>query len=308
MRDAPVGRQDFIHLKLVGCDEQTHRLFGARNDGPTQEVTPSSRNKRAASPSLLDVSSVPVFAGVSPAPDSVSSVSVMTSPLRQRFRVRALNGHWHNCTGRQGRHKLFAGAAQGVPLQVLLRLEFLAHRAAIICRPFFRKILPFSRELCRLPKPFDVCESCRAAGKISGALVVIFSSRVLTSLNYRAYRSTKTNDASSKAPSPRPRVVCDAKNGVHTSHDSSHWTIAQCVGVYPKHAAAAFGSAGRGTRQPTECPATPPPVASATGGPAGRTGRLPSDATVSASTAAAIVARTRFQNSNTGGPLSTVAG
>jgi hypothetical protein len=71
----------------------------------------------------------------------------------------------------------------------------------------------FLAQLCRLPKPFDVCESCRAAGKISGALVVIFSSRVLTSLSYRAYRSTKTNDASSKAPSQRPRVVCDATTG-----------------------------------------------------------------------------------------------
>ena len=47
---------------------------------------------------------------------------------------------------------------------------------------------------------------------------------------------------------------------VHTSHDPSHWTIAQCVGVYPKHAAAAIGAAGWGTRQPTECPSPPPTV------------------------------------------------
>ena len=67
--------------------------------------------------------------------------------------------------------------------------------------------------LCRLPKPLQVCEWRGAAWKFSRVFSVIFSSRTLTSRNRGAYRSTRRNDASSKAPSQRPRVVSDATTG-----------------------------------------------------------------------------------------------
>lgn len=100
----------------------------------------------------------------------------------------------------------------------------------------------------------------------------------------------------------RPRVVAES-GSEQTCHDPCHRTAALCVDLHAKHAIAAIGSAGGGTRQPTECPQTPPPVASTARRPSGRAGRLPGDTAVSATTAAALVVRIIFHHLNTGGPL-----